>query len=586
MTGMGGTRTLDRDLFSHFVGRYRSGLLVALAASSLFNLLVFASSLYLMLVYDSVLPSRSVPTLTGLFAILVLLYVFQFVFDMIRSEALLTVANGVHEDLSPTVNQAVVNRVLRHGPAPEGDGQQPLRDLDQVHAFLSSSGPAALFDLPWVIVFLVILFALHWWLGLTALVGVAVLAAIAAFTNSRSQAGTREVARVGNLRAATRQAQLRFAEVATALGMESRLRARTSEWDSKFVTAQTGLGRMVARLGGAGRGFRLLLQSIILTVGALLVIDDKATGGVIIASSVLSGRALAPIDQTIANWRGLAAARNGWARIVDVITTQSPQATRKMELARPAGKIVAKEVTVVPPGSSSVVLAGVNLTLEPGQALAVIGPSASGKTSLAKALLGIWPAARGEIRIDGARHDQWDRDILGTWFGYVPQNAELMEGTVSQNIGRFDSDASSAAIMAAARGAAMHEAILAFPNGYETHLSAGGIELSAGQRQRVALARALYGDPVLLVLDEANSNLDAQGDAALAAAIVAVRARNGVVVMITHRPATLASMTHIAVLSGGRIVDFGEREAVLQRTSAQQGQSRIDRPVRVEARAP
>ncbi|WP_068075784.1 type I secretion system permease/ATPase [Novosphingobium lentum] len=577
---------MDRDLFSHFVGRYRSGLLVALAASSLFNLLVFASSLYLMLVYDSVLPSRSVPTLTGLFAILVLLYVFQFVFDMIRSEALLTVANGVHEDLSPTVNQAVVNRVLRHGPAPEGDGQQPLRDLDQVHAFLSSSGPAALFDLPWVIVFLVILFALHWWLGLTALVGVAVLAAIAAFTNSRSQAGTREVARVGNLRAATRQAQLRFAEVATALGMESRLRARTSEWDSKFVTAQTGLGRMVARLGGAGRGFRLLLQSIILTVGALLVIDDKATGGVIIASSVLSGRALAPIDQTIANWRGLAAARNGWARIVDVITTQSPQATRKMELARPAGKIVAKEVTVVPPGSSSVVLAGVNLTLEPGQALAVIGPSASGKTSLAKALLGIWPAARGEIRIDGARHDQWDRDILGTWFGYVPQNAELMEGTVSQNIGRFDSDASSAAIMAAARGAAMHEAILAFPNGYETHLSAGGIELSAGQRQRVALARALYGDPVLLVLDEANSNLDAQGDAALAAAIVAVRARNGVVVMITHRPATLASMTHIAVLSGGRIVDFGEREAVLQRTSAQQGQSRIDRPVRVEARAP
>lgn len=561
---MQGFSNLDKLLVSRLMARHRKALLVILAASALFNVLVFAGSGYMMLVYDSVLPSRSEPTLLGLFAILSLLYVFQFGFDTIRSDALLSLANGVRDDLAPAVNHAVVARPLKTGPE-EGDGQQLTRDLDQIHAFLSSSGPAALFDLPWVIVFLLILFLLHWWLGLTALVGVGVLAAIAVWTNRKTQTATRELARIANLRAASRAGQLRFAEAGLAMGMEERLRTRTSLWEREYIGAQTGLGRILARLGGAGRGFRLLLQSVILTVGALLVIDDKASGGVILASSVLSGRALAPVDQVIANWRGYAAARSGWSRIVEAIINFRPPERRSVVLSRPAGEIVLRDLWVVPPGSRQPAVGGVSLTVQPGQALAVIGPSAAGKTSLVKAMLGIWAPSRGEIRVDGATHDQWDRDDLGAYFGYVPQIVELVEGTIGENIARFDPEATSDAIIAAARAAAMHEAILALPDGYDTHVSTGGNELSAGQRQRIGLARALYKDPFLLVLDEANSNLDAAGDAALADAIAAVRGRGGIVIMVTHRPATLGPVSHIAVMAGGRLADFGERDAVLQR---------------------
>lgn len=565
---MPGFSDLDKLLFSRMVGRYRKSLLMIFAASALFNVLVFAGSGYMMLVYDSVLPSRSEPTLLGLFAILTLLYVFQFCFDIIRSDALLSLANGVRDDLAPGVNHALVARPLKSGRE-DGDGLQLTRDLDQVHAFLSSSGPAALFDLPWVIVFLLILFLLHWWLGLTALVGACVLAAIAIWTNRQTQTATRELARIGNLRAASRAGQLRFAETGLALGMAERLRLRTSLWEREYIATQTGLGRILARLGGAGRGFRLFLQSVILTVGALLVIDDKASGGVIIASSVLSGRALAPVDQAIANWRGYAAARSGWSRIVEAIVNFRPPERRSVGLSRPAGEIAVRDLWVVPPGSRQPAVAGVSLTIRPGEALAVIGPSAAGKSTLIKALLGIWTPSRGEIRLDGATHDQWDRDDLGRHFGYVPQVVELVEGTIGENIARFDPEATSDAIIAAARAAAMHEAILALPDGYDTRVSAGGNELSAGQCQRIGLARALYQDPFLLVLDEANSNLDAAGDAALADAIAAVRGRNGIVVMVTHRPATLGPTSHVAVMAGGRLADFGERDAILQRMAPQ-----------------
>jgi ATP-binding cassette subfamily C protein PrsD len=559
---------LDRELFIRFVGRYRSRLLVVLAASALFNVLVFSGSLYLMLVYDSVLPSRSLPTLFGLFAILTVLYVFQYIFDVVRSDALLTIANGVHDDLAPAVNYAVMTRSLKQAPG-EGDGQQPLRDLDQVHSFLSSSGPTAVFDLPWLIVFILILFMLHWTLGLTALIGVLVLVGLTVWTSRKTHAQTHDMARLGNVRAASRNTQVRFTEAAVAMGMEERLRTRTAYWDREYLAGQTGLSGIISRLGGAGRTFRLMLQSVLLTVGALLVIDDKATGGIIIASSVLAGRALAPVDQAIANWRGYAAARSGWTRIAEAITAYQLPSARSVILPRPKGRIALRDIWVVPPGSSTPAVSGISLTLEPGQALAIIGPSAAGKTSLIKALLGIWPTARGEIRIDGATHDQWDREALGASFGYVPQIVELMEGSISENIARFDPESTSELVMAAAREAGMHDMILTFPNGYDTHLSAGGVELSAGFRQRIGLARALYGKPHLLVLDEANSNLDAAGDAALAEAIISVRERQGIVVMVTHRPATLGPVTHIAVLANGRLADFGERNAVLERTMKQ-----------------
>lgn len=555
---------MDRQFLSLFLQRYKGNFVLVGVASVLLNVLVFAGSAYMMLVYDSVLPSRSIPTLVGLFAMLVLLYVFQSVFDAIRSEALLGVANGVHDDLFEAVHYATVTRPLRMGND-KGDGLQFTRDLDSIHTFLASSGPIALIDLPWVIVFMLVLFALHWWLGVTALLGCVVMAVLALVSNRRTQEGSREIANITGRRSAAALSEIRFAESALAMGMQERLVARTSGWENGFIAAQSYLSRTVSRLGGASKTFRMLLQSLILTVGALLVIDNKASGGVILASSVLSGRALAPVDMAIANWKGLVSARTGWNRVVQAIATFRKPAPRSVALARPTGELSIRDIWVAPPGTQRFTLQGVSMTLTPGQVLAVIGPSAAGKTTLVRAILGIWKPNRGEVRLDGATLDQWDPEVLGSFFGYVPQTVDLVDGTIGQNIARFDPDATSEQIVAAARAAGMHEAILALPDGYETPVSAGAVELSAGQRQRVGLARALYGDPFLLVLDEANSNLDATGDAALANAIAGVQARGGIVIMITHRPATLGPATHLAVINGGRLADIGPRDEVMKR---------------------
>jgi ATP-binding cassette subfamily C protein PrsD len=263
--------------------------------------------------------------------------------------------------------------------------------------------------------------------------------------------------------------------------------------------------------------------------------------------------------------QGLATARSGWSRIAQAVVAMRPPAPRHVELSPPSGEISLRDIWVAPPGSRNFALSGISLALQPGQAVAVIGPSAAGKSTLAKAMLGVWTLQRGEIRLDGATHDQWNPEVLGKAMGYVPQVVELMEGSLGENISRFDPAASSDAVMHAARAAGLHEMILGFADGYDTHVSAGGVEFSAGQRQRIGLARALYGDPFLVVLDEPNSNLDAAGDAALAQAITSVRQRGGIVVMVTHRPATLGPVSHVALLNNGRLADFGERDAVLQR---------------------
>ncbi len=559
--------SLGKDLFSRFLRRYRSSVNVLVLCSLLLNLLTFAGSLYMMLVYDSVLPSGSIPTLAGLFAMILLVYLFQALFEWIRSETMLGIATGVREDLSASVRYATVNHRLRAGTN-DGDGLQLVRDLDQLHAFLASAGPAAMLDLPWMVLFLIVLAVLHWSLGLVALIGALVLMGIAILSARNTQSGNRELTALTGRRMGAALSELRFAETAMAMGMQHRLSEASRQHERGLVAVQEGLSRSLARFGGAGRTFRLFLQSAILTVGALLVIDGKASGGVVFASSILAGRALAPIDQVIANWRGFAAARSGWERIVDAIGRYQPQAGRAVTLSPPSGPIIVRDAWIIPPGSTTTVLSGVTIEVHPGQALAVIGQSASGKSSLARALLGIWPVARGEVRIDGATLDQWDPELLGASFGYVPQEIDLIGGTVGQNIARFDPAAPSEAVIAAARAAGMHETILGLSEGYETMLRPGGPELSAGQRQRVGLARALYGDPFLLVLDEANSNLDADGDIALAQAVEAVKARGGIVVMITHRPATLGPITHIAALAGGRLADFGTRDEVLGRLNA------------------
>ena len=552
-------------MFARFLRRYRGNLAVILTASSIVNLLVFAGSLYMMLVYDSVLPSRSVPTLWGLFAMLVLIYGIQAGLEVVRSDALQVIADGVHADLFDAVHRSATARTLLSQR--EAEGLQLNRDLDQVHAFLGGSGPLAIIDLPWVIVFLIVLAALHWALGLTALLGTFVMGGLAWWTNRRSQNLNRELVEQNSRRISASETELRFAEASLAMGMQERLLARSRRWDESTRHLQGSLNLTIARLGGTARLFRLFLQSGMLTVGALLVVNGRASGGIILAASILSGRALSPVDQAIANARNLAAARAGWHRIVQAIRAHPRPAGKSVALLPRRSSVTVKDLWVVPPGSQTAALVGIGFSLEPGQALAIIGPSAAGKSTLARALLGIWPPARGEIRLDGATHTQWERQQLGASLGYLPQSIELLEGTVGENIARFDPNASSNAVLAAAAAAGLHEMILGLPEGYETAINPGGGELSAGQRQRIALARALYGDPFLVVLDEPNSNLDAAGDAALSEAILRVRRRGGIVVMVTHRPATLGPVSHIAVLSAGRLIDYGERDEVLKRTA-------------------
>lgn len=555
---------VDWQVLAHFISRYRGHLAMVAVVSVMVNLLVFAGSIYMMLVYDTVLPSRSLPTLIALFALLTTVYLFQAVFEAIRAEVLLRLAGAVHDDLFDAVHAAMVGQVPQPG-ADHDDGLQGLRDLDAIHGFLAGAGPIALIDLPWVVLFMAVLLVLHPWLGLTAIGGALVMGALALWSNRLTIGGSRELARLTGRRAGAALGEIRFAEAARAMGMADRLTARTRNWETASIDAQAALGRMLARLGGASRTVRLLLQSLILTVGAVLVINGQASGGVILASSVLSGRALAPVDQAIAQWRALAAARSGWARLIGAITALPRPAPHLVELAPPRAMLTVSDLWVSPPGSDRLVVQGASLALSAGHVLALIGPSAAGKSSLARALLGLWPVRRGEVRLDGATPDQWDQAVLGRHLGYVPQTVDLIDGTIGENIARFDPQASSGAIIAAARAAGMHEAIVALPDGYDTRVSAGGGELSGGQRQRIGLARALYGDPFLIVLDEANANLDAGGDAALAHAIQAARRRGAIVVMITHRPATLAPATHVAVMQHGRITDFGERDAVLAR---------------------
>ena len=560
--------TEAKQIFWQFLNRYWGSVMVVIGASVFLNVVLFAGSLYLLLVYDTVLPSRSLPTLFGLFGMLLIVYIFHAFFETIRSSAMLGIAQGIHRDVAPRVHQAATRRPLVAGRA-AGDGGQLVRDLDSMHSFLAGNGPTALIDLPWVIVFLGVLTLLHFWLGLAALFGVLVMAAIATYSSMRTREASRDLARTTAERNGRLQAHLRMAEAAAALGMQERLLNKSAKMDESYRSIQGALAVVVTRFGGAGRVFRLFLQSLVLTVGAILVIDDKATAGVIIASSVLTGRALAPVDQAIANWRGLEAATSGWGRIVEALSALPPKASRQTTLDAPVRSIEVKDVWVAPPGTSTAVVKGVRFTLEPGQVLAVIGPSAAGKTTLIKALLGIWKPARGEVRLDGALHDHWDPEVLGKSFGYVPQAVELVEGTIAENIARLDPEATSEGVIAAATRAGMHDAILALPDGYDTQISGGGAEFSAGQRQRIGLARALYGEPFLLVLDEANSNLDEAGDRALAEAIAAHRERGGVAVMITHRPSALGPATHIAMLKDGRLADLGPRDEVLKRVLKQ-----------------
>lgn len=537
---------------------------MAFAAVAVFsgfvNLLYLSSSLFMMEVYDRVLPSRSVPTLIGLLIIVAILYVFQAVFDWVRSRLLLRIADRIDIQLSPRVYDAVVRLQLR---APvTARSSQPLRDLDTLRGFLASSGPAAFFDLPWLPFYLAVCFAFHFWIGVTALAGAVILALLTVVSEFAARRPMQEAAGHALGRGRLFEASRRHAELISVLGMAPRLRSRWLNASRAHANANARAGDLTSGLGALSKMLRMMLQSGVLAVGAWLVINDKASAGVIIAGSILSARALAPVDLVIANWKGFVAARQSKARLDATLALLGDEPAR-MALPAPRHALAVQNVTTTAPESQTVILHDVSLTLAAGSGLGVIGPSASGKSSFARLLAGVWTPLRGAVRLDGATLDQWPPEALARHIGYMPQATALIEGTIAENIASFDPEAKPEEIIAAARAAGVHDLVVNLPQGYQTRIDDHAAQLSSGQQQRIALARALYGEPFLVILDEPNSNLDAEGEEALTQAIIGVRSRGGVVVVVAHRPSALAGVDHVLMLAGGRVQAFGPKEEVL-----------------------
>jgi len=572
MAGVAGVR---RSELGEALRACRSALIGVGLMSCIINLLYLTGSIFMLEVYDRVLPSRSVPTLVGLIILAAGLYMAQGVLDLIRGRILGRIGTSLDEALNARVFDTIVRLPLMAGG--HNEGLQPLRDLDNVRAFLGSQGPSAFFDLPWLPLYLAICFAFHVLIGVTALVGAVILVTLTLITEYLSRDPAREAMGLAARRNDLATTSRRNAEVVVAMGMAGRLGKRWSDANAKYLAGHQHASDIAGGLGAVAKVLRMMLQSAVLGVGAYLVIHQEATAGIIIAGSILSARALAPVDLAIAHWKSFVAARHSWQRLTHLLE-QMPVKPAPTLLQNPSSRLSVEGVGITAPGDQKVIVQDVNFALTTGAGLGVIGPSGSGKSSLARALVGVWQPFRGKVRLDGAALDQWSTEVLGRHVGYLPQDVELFAGTVAQNISRFDPEAKPEAVLAAAKEAGVHEMIIKMRDGYNTQVGEQGTALSAGQAQRVALARALYGEPFLIVLDEPNSNLDTEGDEALTRAVRAARERGAIVVVVAHRPIGIEGVDQILVLRDGRMQAFGPKETVL----AQVLQPRVTSPAPIK----
>lgn len=542
----------------------RSGraLYVVLFVFSFFvNLLMLTGPLYMLQVYDRVLGSRSEETLVTLTILMMAMFVAMGFLDHARNEIVARVGARFQDALDKRVFQAAVRRLTA---APQDVGAiVAQRDLEAMQRYLSSPVHLAVFDLPWTPLFFGAIFVFHPMLGWLSIAGAACLVGLTVLNRALTQTPLMQANRTAGIAERLGEALKSEAEAVQALGMAG---AGFSRWSAARKVALSA-SIAAADMGGvftvASKTFRLFLQSAMLGVGAYLVLQGQMSGGAMIAGSILLGRALAPIEVLVGQWALVQRAHEAEARLTGLLTQQPPDVART-PLPRPRAMLEVRGLTVVPPGAGQPVLRSVSFTLQPGQAMGVIGPSGSGKSTLARALIGAWPAAGGKIRLDGAELDQYDPDILGANIGYLPQRVTLFDGTVAENIARLALAPDPAQIVDAAQRAGAHDLILTLPKGYDTQLSAVGGRLSGGQLQRIGLARALFGQPVLLVLDEPNSNLDNEGANALNKAIRAMKAAGNAVLIMAHRPAAIQECDLLLVLEGGGRRAFGPRDQVLR----------------------
>ncbi len=528
--------------------------------SGVVNLLTLSGSLYMLQVYDRVIPSRNVATLLGLSAIVLFAYLLQGYFDALRTRMLARIATLFDAELQRPIYIALADLPLK-GAKPF-IAQQPLRDIDQLRAFLSGIGPTAFLDMPWMPIFLIALYIFHPAIGIAASLGAAAIIAVTLATERQSRAPARAAMEMSAHRQVFAEATRQNADVIRALGMTDRLTQRWLSANERFLDINIRSADAQANLGSGAKVLRYVLQSAMLGIGAYLVVIEQASGGIMIASSIMMGRALAPIEVALSTWRQLVAARQSISRLREIVSVTAEPKRPPVALPRPCRGLAVRDLTIQAPGTDRTIVSNVSFSLEAGMGLAILGPSASGKSSLARALVGIWPPADGEVRLDSATLEQWHRDDLGRHLGYLPQNVALFDGTIAENIARFDPVASSDAIVEAARIAGAHELALRLPHGYATRIGEGGASLSSGQRQRIGLARAVYGNPFLVVLDEPDANLDAEGERALCLTIAKLRTTGCIPVVVSHRTTALASLNMALLMYNGRAVAFGAREQI------------------------
>lgn len=516
------------------------------------NLLMLVPPLYMLQVYDRVISTRSQETLLMLTLVVVFLFVIMGGLELVRSRILVRIGNRLDVLLSQRLYAAMFKRSLMKPGKPSA---QPLNDLTTLRQFLSGNGLFAFFDAPWVPIYIAVLALFHPWFGLFALAAAVVLATLAIVNEIITKSLLNDANSQHVMSQDLANSNLRNAEVLHAMGMLQGIMGRWSARHLEYLKLQSRASDRAGLLTNTSKVFRLMFQSLILGLGAYLVLAGELTPGMMIAGSILMGRALAPLDQMINGWKSFSAARTSRTRLEELLNS-IPAEKPSMPLPKPKGRLVLEGVTASPPGQKLPTLRGINLTLAKGEHLAVIGPSAAGKSTLARVALGIWPSQFGSVRLDGADIMQWNRTALGPHLGYLPQDIELFDGTIAENIARFDEVDPQAVVMAAQR-AGVHEMILRQESGYDTWLSHGASGLSAGQRQRIGLARALYGQPVLVVLDEPDANLDEAGELALSDCLIRLRQEGTTVLIITHRQRLLDHVDRIMVLKDGQVSSLG-----------------------------
>ena len=554
-----------RSELSDFLTGYRHAITGMGIMSVTISLLGLASTVYMLEIYDRVLPSKSLPTLLGLTTILVGFLVMQGTLEWIRARILLLISHRLDHQSGIRIYRSMLALPLLRDS--DDDSLRPLRDLDQLRHFIASPAPVALFDLPWVPIYVLVAFGFHFWIGsiigLSALLLVGLTLASEILTKDPSVKANSALARRNHFSEATS----RNAEVIRAMGMAGALLKHWKTCASRHNLAQLKVAKITSNLATLSRFLRVTLQSLVLGLGAYLAIQQEVSAGAIIACSVLLARSLQPIELLIGHWKSFLQARQSWISLSRLLAL-CPLERQLMALPAPIASLDVDRISLTAPDQKQLVVHDVSFSLIHGQALGIVGPSGSGKSCLVRALVGVWPILRGTIRLDGASLLQWSPDNLGPHIGYLPQDIELFEGTIAENIARFQTGILPEQILEASHLADVHTMIVHMPDGYSTRIGRNGHALSAGQRQRIGLARALFGRPFMVVLDEPNSNLDSVGEIALQNALTSLRQRGAIVIIVAHRPAVLFCVDHILMMAEGHMQAYGPKEAMLKKLAA------------------